>query len=324
MLHFFYLLNMAAVWQVSGNGLAASANIILTKLESWGEALLELLPNFVLAIIVLIVFYLLAGLLAKQTNRVFNSVTKNPALSRIISGLAGFGIFFIGIAVALNVLKLDKAVASLLAGAGLAGLAIGFAFQDLIINFISGIIIVIKKPFSVGNLIETNSYMGVVEQMDFRSTHIQAPSGRWIVLPNRSIVENPVINYSKTGARRVELVVGIAYDEDLDAVKTATVEAVSKLPCLKKDTEVEFYFQEFSESSVDYVVRFWIDFDNRQADFLSARHEAIVAIFNAYKEKDIVIPFPIRTIYLHVNVEGEGKKEVTFNLTGEAVQKLVD
>lgn len=307
----------------AGEQFTNGTDLLISKLQGWANTLFYMSPNIVLALLVLLFFYFIAHFTSRYTHRLLKRVTKNGPLGRIIGSIFSFVIFFIGLSVALNVMNLDKAAASLLAGAGLAGLAIGFAFQDLIINFISGVIIAFKRPFEIGNLIETNSLMGVVKQMDFRSTIIEEPSGRWVVLPHRTIIENPVINYSKTGKRRVEIVVGISYDEDLESVKEATLAAVKDLPMIKKDTEIEFYFKEFAESSVDYVLRFWIDFTNQQSDYFNAQHEAIVAIFNCYKANGVVIPFPIRTIFLNVDVKGEGK-EVTFNLTGEAVQKLID
>ncbi len=303
--------------------IAAGTDRIFNKLQSWSDGLLDMLPNLVLSALVLIFFFVLTRLVAKYSNRLLNRMTQNAPLSRILSGILSVIVFFIGFSIALNVLQLDKAVASLLAGAGLAGLAIGFAFQDLIINFISGVIIVIKRPFTIGDLVETNSFMGNVKQMDFRSTILVEPSGKWIVLPNRNVIENPVINYSTSGKRRIDIAVGISYDENLQEVQEATIEAISTLPFLMKDSKIEFFFSEFAQSSVDYVVRFWIDFTNSQAEYLYARHEAIKVIFKTYKDKGIMIPFPIRTIYLNVDVKGEGK-QVTFNLTGEAVQHLID
>lgn len=307
----------------ASNQLVSGTDRIINKLNGWSDGLIDMLPNLVLSCLVLLLFMVLTKVIAKFAYRLLSKITQNAPLSRILSGILSVIVFFIGLSVALNVLQLDKAVASLLAGAGLAGLAIGFAFQDLIINFISGVIIAVKRPFSIGDLVETNSYTGNVMKMDFRSTTISEPSGKWIVLPNRTIVENPVVNYSKSGMRRIEIVVGISYDEDLQSVQEATVEAISALPFLKENSNVEFFFSEFAQSSVDYIVRFWIDFTNIQSEYLNARHEAIKAIFNMYRKKGIIIPFPIRTIYLNVNVQGEGK-QVTFNLTGEAVQQLID
>ncbi|OWY20062.1 mechanosensitive ion channel family protein [Sphingobacteriales bacterium UPWRP_1] len=301
----------------------AGTGQIIQKIESWYDIFLYMLPNLLLAVLVMLFFYFIARLVTRYTHRVSEKYARNVQLSKIFGNIASILIFFIGLSVALNVMNLDKAVASLLAGAGLAGLAIGFAFQDFIINFISGVIIAFKRPFEVGDLIETNSHLGIVRQLDFRSTAIEQPNGLWVVLPHRSVIEHPVVNYSKTGKRRVEIVVGISYDDDLELVKDATLAAVKQLPCVKEGTDVEFFFQQFNESSVDYMVRFWINFTNSQSDYYHAQHLAIVAIFNTYKEKNVTIPFPIRTIHLNVNVSGEGK-QVTFNLTGEAVQKLID
>ena len=193
-------------------------------------------------------------------------------------------------------MSLDKAVASMLAGAGLVGLAIGFAFQDLIINFISGVIIAFKQPFNQGDLIATKGYVGIVKKMNFRAVMMETADGKWVIIPNRVVLEDAIINYTYTGRRRVDLQVGISYNEDLEFVQQLTIETIKQLECIANNSSVEFYYEAFGDSSINFVTRFWINFEHSEASFLKARSEAIILIYKAFKKHNINIPFPIRTL----------------------------
>jgi small conductance mechanosensitive channel len=200
------------------------------------------------------------------------------------------GVFF-----ALGVLGLDKTLTSLLAGAGIIGLALGLAFQDMGANLLSGIYMSIERPFRTGHLIKSNDYFGTVERISLRQTEILTPEGQLVLIPNKKIFENPIINFSATSRRRVDIPVGVSYADDLEHVKQIAIAALRELPSRDPSRDVELYYDEFGESSINFVVRFWISFA-RQPDFLQARSEAIERIKNAFDANEITIPFPIRTI----------------------------
>src|SRR5690606_28863708 len=116
-------------------------------------------------------------------------LSDTPALSGLLSSIGYLAIFFVGISIALDVLQLDKAVSSLLAGAGIIGLALGFAFQDLTANFISGIYITFRRPFEVGHQVETNGFTGTVENIELRSTTLRTIDGLHVIIPNKDIFQ---------------------------------------------------------------------------------------------------------------------------------------
>jgi small conductance mechanosensitive channel len=188
-------------------------------------------------------------------------------------------------------------VVSLLAGVGIIGLAIGFAFQDIAANLIAGVFLSVRRPIHVGDLVRTNGFFGTVQEINLRSTILRTQTGETVLIPNRQVFETPTTNYSIAGKRRVDLQVGISYSDDLESAKRIALGAVERLETRDHDREVELFFKEFASSSIDFVVRFWIDFQ-RQSDYLAARSRAIVAIKQAFDENGITIPFPIRTIEL--------------------------
>ena len=204
---------------------------------------------------------------------------------------------------ALDVLGLDKTVTSLLAGVGILGLALGLAFQSTGENYVAGIYLAIRRPFQVGQVISSNDFYGVVERIALRSTSLRVPQGQLVYLPNKKIFDNAIVNFSDSGQRRVDLKVGVSYGDDLDKVKRIAIEAVSAIEHRDPSKPVELFYEGFGDSSINFELRFWIDFF-RHPDYMAARSEAVMRIKAAFDANDITIPFPIRTLDF-AKVDGE-------------------
>lgn len=276
------------------------------KLDGWLDQAVLLLPNFLVGLVVVVVFWLLAKLVKKGVGRLLDTVLPTQ-IARLIASVAYLATLAAGVFVALGILGLNKTVTSLLAGAGILGLAIGFAFQDIAANFMSGVLLALRRPFTLGELIETQDFFGTVKKISLRSTEIRTPQGQMVLVPNRQVFENPIVNYSRTGERRIDLGVGVAYGDDLEVARKIAVAAVEGVEGRRTDRPVELFFEEFGDSSINFVVRFWIDF-SRQAEYLAARSEAIERVKAAFDEGGITIPFPIRTLDFGV-VGGEKLSE---------------
>lgn len=282
-------------------------NTVVNKLETWINDFIGMLPNLAVALIVLIVFYVIGNLVRKAVNNLLRRVTLNKTITNLLETVVGLIVFGTGIFIALSILQLDTAVTSLLAGAGIIGLALGFAFQDLAANFIAGIILSIRHPFGIGDIIETNDYYGTVSKLNLRNTIIQTPQGQRVYIPNKKVFENPLENFTESGGRRIDLSCGISYGDDLEKVKKVAIEAVQGMGNYNKDKGVEFYYDEFGGSSINFKIRFWVNFKTNP-DFWSARSDAIMAISKKFDENDITIPFPIRT--LDFGIKGGEKLDV--------------
>lgn len=269
-------------------------DLIVEKLESWGTDLVVMLPNLGAALLVLVGFWLLSRVVSNLVCRVVRSLNAQDTLISLVGKLVRFVVLAIGFIVALQVLHLDKAATTFLAGAGIIGLALGFAFQDLSANFIAGVALAVRRPMRTNDVVETNEVFGIVRAVQLRTTTLHTPEGQVVIIPNRKVFEEVFKNYSTLGRRRVDLTVGVSYGDDLEKVRRVTLEAVGGVDRLV-DTEVELFFEEFDDSSINFVVRFWIAFA-RQTDYLAARSAAVMAIKAAYDANDITIPFPIRTL----------------------------
>ena len=268
----------------------------LTKeLSQWGEAAVQMLPNLAVGLALGLVFWLLGKLVRRGLERGLRRTSLGDAPRAIFVRAAHFAVLAAGLMIILSVLHLDKAVTSVLAGAGVVGLALGFAFQDLASNVISGIGLSLRRPFHTGDVIETNDVLGVAEDIRLRTTTVRAFDGKRVLIPNNKIFQEILVNHTDNELRRVELVCGVSYGDDLEKVREVTLKALEGVESRDTRREPELYFDNFGNSSIDYTAWVWIDFKT-QKDLRRARSEMVMAIKKAYDANDITIPFPIRTL----------------------------
>lgn len=270
--------------------------LISDKLTIWYEKSVILVPNVVLAILLIFLFSFLSRFARRAIAKVMSKLSHNISLVALVSTLSRVIIMAIGLFSALSVLGLDKTVTSLLAGAGVIALAIGFAFQDLTANFISGTFITLQRPIQVGDVVETNGFTGKVKSINLRSIIIENFSGQEIEIPSKDVFQKPITNFSKSGQRRIQVDCGIAYTDDLEMVQKLALEAVNRLEFISDFKPAEFHFTEFGDSSIKFLVWFWIK--QEIAGPPLAKSEVIKAIKKTFDENSISIPFPIRTLEL--------------------------
>lgn len=275
--------------------ISQSATALVDKLQEWLNSFFAMVPNFILAAAVVTVSFVLARFVARFVESGMNKATDMKTLNSLVANIVRTVVVAVGLFAALGLLGLDKTVTSLLAGAGVVGLALAFAFQDIAGNFMSGILLAVRRPFRANDIIETNDFFGTVREINPRSTILALPQGQQVVIPNSSVLQNPVKNYTLTGKRRIDLACGVAYGDDLELAEETAIKAVESLRFLDQDRPVELYFTEFGSSSIDFKVRFWIDFA-KQSDFLAARSQAIKTLKTAFDKAGLTIPFPIRTM----------------------------
>jgi small conductance mechanosensitive channel len=271
-------------------------DLLSSKVTSWIRGFVLLLPNLLVAVLVLVGFWLLAKLARNVLHRLLRRVSHSEQVNRVLAQTVFLALLTAGLFVALGILGLQKTVASLLAGAGIIGLALGFAFQDIAANFMAGIYLNIQHPFRAGHLIESKDFFGVVKRVHLRWTEVRSQQGQVVLIPNKQVFENPIMNYSASGRRRIDIRLGVSYGDDLEKARRVAISALEQVSARKPDTEVELFYEEFGESSIDFVVRFWIDFTFKQVEYLQARSEAIERLKRAFDENGITIPFPIRTL----------------------------
>jgi small conductance mechanosensitive channel len=277
---------------------------IWQKLGEWMDSLILGLPNFLLAIIVFLLFLLGAKYLGKLLGKVLRFKVRQDSIREITIKMVKVVVVAIGFFVALGLLNLDTVLTSVLAGAGVVGLAIGLALQGTLNNTFSGIILSFLPEIQIGDWIENNGYAGRVVEINLRSIVIREADNNYVVIPNSQVIDAPFKNFSRTSRSRITVNCGIAYNSDLEMVRDLTIKTLQELFPQRGNEEVEFMYTEFGDSSINFIVRFWEQVTTKR-DILIAQSKAIIAMKKAYDAHDINIPFPIRTLEFNnkLNIE---------------------
>ncbi len=265
------------------------------KLDGWMDAIILKLPNFAVAILVMIVFYILARLIKRFARRILFKKLGDESIKQILSKLIYSIVLLIGFFVALGVLQLDKVLTSILAGAGVMGLAIGFALQGTLSNTVSGFMLSFQPKVRIGDFIEAQGKSGYVEEIDLRAVSIRQTDNDFVIIPNKIFIDSPFTNYSWTERARVSVSCGVGYESDLQQVEDLVLKIITDNFEQQENEGVEFFFTEFGDSSINFITRFWIA-STKPKPKLEAQHQAIKLIKKHFDDVGINIPFPIRTL----------------------------
>lgn len=269
--------------------------LITEKLQSWLEASITLLPNLIVAILLAIFFGLFAKYVGSATQKVLNKALESEQIASLLASIVKVLVLLTGLFITIGFLGLTGTLASLLAGAGIVGLALAFAFRDIIENLIAGIAMGIRKPFETGDVVEADEVFGTVKTINLHNTLVETFFGQIAIIPNKILFRNILTNYTSTGVRRIEVPVGISYADDPEKAASVIKDAINAFDFVIKQEETAVFAKEFSDSSINLLVWFWIDYPG-EISFMQARHTAVVEIKKALENADILIPFPIRTL----------------------------
>ncbi|SFB40927.1 mechanosensitive ion channel family protein [Algoriphagus aquimarinus] len=285
---------------------------ITGKLSTWLDIMVENLPNFVLAIILIICTLFIAKSIKKLAARYIHKLGTNETISKFLSQLIFLGILILGIMLALSAMDLTKTVSSILAGLGIIGLALGFAFQDTAANFISGIYITFNQPYKLGDIIQTqDGHEGSVIEINLRVTKIKTYNGPIVYVPNRYLFQECFTNFTEFEKRRVQIECGVSYGEDLEQVEKIALESARNVSSRLESEEPTLFWTGFGDSSINFTLNIWCKFKGANLDYIPVRNEAIIALKKAFDKNDIMIPFPIRTLDFGIKGGTQLNKELS-------------
>ena len=217
----------------------------------------------------------------------------DPALAELIARVAGYVIVVVGFVYALESLGVD--IALVLGALGVVGIALAFALQDILENFVAGVLLQIQRPFTYGEQVMINDHEGTVQGIDSRLVTILTPAGELVKIPSSTVIKSDIVNYTKRGRRRSDLAVGVAYGTDLAAAQALVLAAVGEVDGVLSTPEPEVWFEGFGESSIDFAVRFW--HTPTIAEQWRVRSDVGLAVERALAGAGITIPFPQRTMW---------------------------
>jgi small-conductance mechanosensitive channel len=218
----------------------------------------------------------------------------DPELIVLLALLTRWGILILGIIIAAEVTA-EGTLGSLIAGLGIAGFTIGFALQDVAKNFVAGILLLLQQPFELGDSIEVAGYGGQVRAISLRTTELRTWDGRFVLIPNADIFTSPIVNFTRANPRRIELVIGVAADSDLDKVTRITLAAIGEISGVLEDPAPSVVFSNFGDSTIDFKVYYWADMD--ATDFNEATDAGVKILKSAFEREAIELPYPTMTIH---------------------------
>lgn len=251
------------------------------------------LPNIGIALLIFIVSYYLAGVLSRLLKRVLERREADREVTLLLGTITRWSIIVIGITTAL---QRFFNVTAFLTGLGILGFTVGFALQNIMQNFVSGVILLIEQPFDVGDAVELNGYGGTVLTITLRTTEMRTFDGLIVMIPNADVLSNTITNYTRADRRRIELPVGVSYGSDPAVARQIVLESVKNVPGFLGDPEPMVVFHTFGGSSVDMSAYFWIN--TSVTNPFAAKDAALELIKAALEKQGIEIPFPITTVYM--------------------------
>ena len=199
-----------------------AATQVVDKLDKWGLNAVKMLPNLVVAVIVFGLSVLLAFVVGRVVHRMVVRLSPYGHVAKLVAGMSRLTVIAVGVILALSAMSLDRAVASMLAGVGIVGIAIGIASKDIAGDYLAGFLIHFTHPFRTGHIIQVGNFFGYVDSIELRTTKCHTQQGQQVIIPNRKITEGEIINYSISGARRVDLTVSVSCSVDLEVLGCPT------------------------------------------------------------------------------------------------------
>lgn len=244
------------------------------------------------AILIFILGRIVIGFIIRALKRLMKRGGTDQTLAKFLLALTKIALLTFIIIAAISTLGVQTA--SFVAVIGAAGLAVGFALQGSLANFASGVMLIIFRPFQVGDYVEAGGAAGSVEEVHIFNTILKSPDNRKIIIPNSQVTGSSITNYSAKETRRVDMVFGIGYDDDIKLAKATLEEIVVGDPRVLQDPAPTIALSELGDSSVNFVVRPWVKTADYWAVFFDM-HEKVKLTFD---QKGISIPFPQRDVHL--------------------------
>ncbi|WP_371194232.1 mechanosensitive ion channel family protein [Glaciecola sp. SC05] len=253
--------------------------------------------NLVVAIIIFVIGKMVVNILVNLVGKLLGRASYDPMLVNFLKSIVKAVLMLFVIIAALGRLGIDTT--SLIAILGAAGLAIGLSLQGSLQNFAAGVMLLVFKPFKSGNFVDAGGAMGTVKSIGIFTTVMNTPDNKEIIVPNGAIYGGNITNFSAKDTRRVDMVFGIGYGDDLKKAKAVLEEMVMADERILKDPAPQVAVSELGDSSVNFVVRPWVN----ASDYWGVMFDFTEAVKIRFDAEGISIPFPQMDVHVHKNAE---------------------
>ena len=276
-------------------------NELTESFKNFYDKLIDLIPGIGLGIVIIIIGTLIATWIGQFSRKRLSARTNDPLMSRFLGKAIKYTLIVLAIMLALKAAGLEGLATGVLTAAGAGALVLGFAFQDIGQNFISGIILAFSRPFDVNDTVEIGENFGKVKALEFRYTKLKTFNGKDVYIPNSDVLTKPVTNYTEDGFYRWDFIIGIAYEDNIEGAKATVLEALSKEPNVIEDEEHENFVieDELATSTVNLKVFFWVDTKDFRRMALVTKGNVVRAVKEALEDAGYYMPADIQEIKLY-------------------------
>ncbi len=267
-------------------------------LDQFAAWFMQATPKLLSALIIFVLSLYLARIVSNFLKRVLQ---RRRAPAGVVQLLGQLALWSIVVAGTISALQQFFQVTAFLTGLGILGFTVGFALQDIMKNFASGVILLLQQPFHVGETIGVKGFDGTVLAIDLRATEIRAADGRVVILPNADVMSNPIVNYSRANERRVDFTLNLAHTCEPDDVRKIVLKAIEEVRGVVKEPEPVIVFNSLTDSALELNGNFWVDV--AQNDPLHAKDAMLLKVKSVFNEKGIEIPHPVSVQYAGAQVQ---------------------
>ncbi len=261
----------------------------LNQLLTW---FMQATPKLLSALVIFFLSLYLARLISNFLKHVLQRRRAPAGVAQLLSQLALWSVIVAG---TISALQQFFEVTAFLTGLGILGFTVGFALQDIMKNFASGVILLLQQPFHVGETIGVKGFDGTVLAIDLRTTEIRAADGRVVILPNADVMSNPIVNYSRANERRVDFSLNLSHTCEPGDVRKMVLEAIEEVKGVVKEPEPVIVFNSLTDSALELNGSFWVDVTKN--DPLHAKDTVLLKVKSVFNEKGIEIPHPVQVQY---------------------------
>ncbi len=274
----------------------------LEQLQRILDGSIRLLPSIMVGLLIFLVFYFLSLVAAGTARRISDRYGRQKNLGIVLGRLFQWLVLLIGILVAAVVIFPTFTPAGMIEFLGIGSVAIGFAFRDILQNFLAGILLLLTEPFRIGDQIVVGSYEGTVEEIQTRATMIRTYDGRRVVIPNADLFVDSVIVNTANESRRLQYLLGIGYGDDVEEARQLVYAALQGCTTVLPAPKPEVLLVELAPSSVNLLVRWWIS-PPRRRDTFDSQDEVLAAIKQQMKAHGVDLPYPTYQVLFHDQTE---------------------
>ncbi len=269
-----------------------TANLFIDALRELWEGFVTRLPSLGTGLLVFLAFYLLARGIRFVVARSLGHVKASEHAARLVSRMSFMATMVVGVLVGLGVMGVNAG--ALVTSLGLVSVGVGFALKDVVENFLAGIILILQRPFVVGDVVRFGDVEGTVMDVRVRDTVIRTYDGRQVFVPNANIFRTAVINNNRNRRRRLDFQVAIAFPQDIPSALSTAADALAGLGGILPDPAPLVVAESLAESCVSLRAYFWVD--PECVSILEVKSQAIAAVKRALEEEGIEIPYPVLTV----------------------------